>query len=356
MFKSRASALKDSYNAQLMEYRKSDAYKEHGRYLAEFKEKYSGNKEDTKRAKLETDQDAQSLSSSGLTDGLAQSSGHHRGMSLGSRVPAASTHHSNVRETPNYSNQVTHRPLSTHYGSLNRLELASSASSMSESSSSAKLDAGDALSRTASLSLANEPSPNVPSIGLPANRTGWTDLYSGSNYSGPSGRRPAQIYTSSFTHNTSPTSTTPSTIADGKTDEWWRHGNQDRRGSSSLGGSSTVTGITISQLVKPDQREGVQEHATGPRLAPLRHMRETTPPTLYGGPKANMAPDPAQQTRVGLAPIRERPMHENTSRSESEVANVLTNLSKRQGEGDSKQFGRAAFKEQQRRMTGGPPT
>ncbi|KKY29011.1 putative hmg box protein [Phaeomoniella chlamydospora] len=52
-YESRAASLKEAFNQQFNEYKKSDSYKEYVQYLAEFKAKHGGGSADGKRPKLE---------------------------------------------------------------------------------------------------------------------------------------------------------------------------------------------------------------------------------------------------------------------------------------------------------------
>ncbi len=57
-YEAQATAAKERYNAELAEYRKTDAYRDYLRYLADFKAKHAGSTTDSKRPKLEMERES----------------------------------------------------------------------------------------------------------------------------------------------------------------------------------------------------------------------------------------------------------------------------------------------------------
>jgi HMG (high mobility group) box len=54
-FESEANAAKERFNTELVQYKKTESYKEYTRYIADFKVKHSGNTSEGKRPKLESE-------------------------------------------------------------------------------------------------------------------------------------------------------------------------------------------------------------------------------------------------------------------------------------------------------------
>lgn len=95
LFESHAAALKDRYNAQLAEYKKTAAYQQYMEYLADFKAKHGAtprdHSSDFKRPKLEPNHSS-SLSAASQADsveGVPDVPGHVRGGSIGSASTAS---------------------------------------------------------------------------------------------------------------------------------------------------------------------------------------------------------------------------------------------------------------------------
>lgn len=64
-FESKAASLKETFNQELAEYKKTEQYRDYSQYLADFKAKHGGTSGDGKRPKLEEEQSGGSLGSPG---------------------------------------------------------------------------------------------------------------------------------------------------------------------------------------------------------------------------------------------------------------------------------------------------
>lgn len=339
-FESHASALKETYNSQLIEYKKTDVYKEYGQYLVDFKAKHSKINSDNKRPKLESNQSSASMPSPGKMEGVVHSSGHPRGMSMSSLGPTpnsgsgagmAASHHHSVGGLPQLNSPMVHRSPPPYHSSQSRSDQLSSTSSVSEESSSTRADQSDTLSRTASLSLTNEAPSAIPPVVNAPHRTGWADFATGAAYGTMPPRRTIQTYSPSTPSGTSPVSTTTSVAASGTSGDWWRDGGQEA-GRPSMSGGTAGKMIAISQLVDPNQAEETGDKASRRTLPPLRQLSTSVSQTPYGGLGASLASEQIHYPPE-LTPIRERPLQEGTSQSENEAADVLAGLSdRRRGE------------------------
>lgn len=337
-FESHASALKETYNAQLSEYKKTDVYKEYSQYLADFKAKHSNTNNETKRPKLESSQSSggASIPSPGMIDGVAPSSNHARGISVGSSntisysgqgtTVAASQAHG-VSGLPHLNGPMGRRTSPSYYSpqDIRRPGHLSSHSSVSEESSSTRADHSDTLSRTASLSLTIEPPP----LTIPAHRAGWGEYAPTSGYASTPARRGPPTYSPSATSGTSPTSTTTSVPASVSNGDWWRDkGPEPSR--LPINGSTAASLIAISSLVAPKQGEDAADKASRRALPPLRQLPNTASQASYGGLGGKPGSGQGHYSSVELTPIRERPLHELPTQSENEAADVLAGLSERQ--------------------------
>lgn len=335
-FESHASALKETYNSQLIAYKKTDVYKEYSQYLADFRAKHAKINE-AKRPKLESNQSSASVPSPGRMEGIANTGTHHRGMPMsalgpipysGSGTVMAASHHHSVGGLPQLNKPIVHRTSPTYHSSSSRLDQVSSTSSVSEESSGTRADQSDALSRTASLSLTNEVPPTVPPIMIPPHRTGWVDFAPGSAYGNVTPQRPAQTHSPTATSATSPASTTISVPASGTSGDWWRERGQEG-GPPPGSGGSVSNSLAISQLVEPYQGTEAGNVASRRTLPPLRQISDTVGQTSYSGLGASLGSETMRFQAAELTPIRERPAHEATSQSENEAADVLAGLSER---------------------------
>lgn len=329
-FESHASTLKETYNSELVEYKKTDVYKEYSQYLVDFRAKHA-KLDDSKRPKLESNQSSASIPSPGKMDGVVHSGSHHRGLSMSSMGPSpfsgsgasmAPSYHHSVGGIPQLNSPMVHRSPPPYQSSQSRLDQVSSTSSMSEESSSTKADQSDNLSRTASLSLTNDSASAAPAIALGPHRTGWADFVPSSAYGNMPQRRTLQTYSPSTTSGTSPTSTTTSVPASG---DWWRERGQDI-GRPSMSGGTGGTLLPISQLVDSNHSEETGDQAARRVLPPLPNLSNKASQTSYSGLGTTLGSEQIHHPPE-LTPIRERPMQEATSQSENEAADVLAGLS-----------------------------
>lgn len=352
-YETRASSLKDTYNSQLAEYKKTDAYKEYGQYLADFKAKHSSTNE-PKRPKLQSDKSS-SLSAVSTLSATSQGemseivpgyAGHVRGGSVGSsstisysgqpaagsgaqlQVATALAHLGapmSRRSSPPYQNLLDRR-LPGQF---------SSHSSISEESSGARTDHGDTLSRTANLSLTTPAGETPPLSGQIATRAEFPHA---STYSPLSARRPFQTYSPSTLPGVSPGSSMTSLSVGAGSGDWWRDRNQEAMRPSPSG---SITGsmaqaaqpsgsMGISQLVVSSHGSEVGSSSSRRALPPLHQVTGTpaqSPYSVLGTPPSQTHPSypPSEFATPRQGLIREPPF-----RSESEPVDTLAGLSERQ--------------------------
>lgn len=339
-FESHASALKETYNAQLGEYKKTDEYREYSQYLAEFKAKHSHTNE-PKRPKLESYQSSSvSVPSPGVGEGVTQFAGHGHRPSIGSsgtvpfsgQVAALAATQTQGVALPHLNTPVMRRASPPYLTSQEsrRLGHVSSHSSMSEESSSTRAEQSDALSRTASLSITATSIEPLPPLIIPGHRTGWPEYTQPPAYGATPARRPPQPYGQSATSGTSPASTTTSIAASSAGADWWRDRGQEAT-RPTLGAGTTPGSMAISKLVASSQsEEPVSASIATRRALPLpRHVPGIATQSPYSGMGVLTSPTHTHHPPPELTPIRERQSQEGASRSESEAADVLAGLSER---------------------------
>ncbi|KAJ9655512.1 hypothetical protein H2198_005602, partial [Neophaeococcomyces mojaviensis] len=163
-FETHAASLKDTYNAQLTEYKKTDAYKDYVQYLADFKAKHGHINEirsEAKRPRLEPQYSSSLSAASGgeVIEITPQAPGHSRGASIGSVGSTQTTNASVGLQV------VTALPslggVSGRRGSPTNQYLYERRPGQLSNESSVSEEYGDPLPRAATLSL------NTPPAGTP---------------------------------------------------------------------------------------------------------------------------------------------------------------------------------------------
>lgn len=203
-FEAHVAALKERYNAQLSEYKKTEEFREYNKYLAEFKAKYE-NPADGKRPKLESNtQSSQSdHSDGGYHDGPYMSAQHHlrRDSASSLRMETSSYPHSLASAIVPSPGMLSLEPAlhRTHWDGRQSAQFRGQ-SSLSDDSSSNRTE-GDTASRTALLALntppAGSPSPSTlgsrtlrSDHGHPQHSQAWSSWQAGQAHSPPSSTHP----------------------------------------------------------------------------------------------------------------------------------------------------------------------
>jgi len=341
LFESHAGALKESYNKELTDYKKTDAYKEYMQYLADFKAKNAA-QTDAKRPKLEY-QNSSSLSGNSIpetAEALAhQIPGHARQYSIGSASTTSQAGSSTLplatvtsltsvperrRVSPSYQYPQERRLL----GQL------SGHSSLSDDSPAPRWDSSDTLSRAATLCLGTPPGGS-PSPSDSTAKLGRRDYGFGfgsqqwPNRQGIYGLAPDAAATS-------PGSTVPSLAANAVAADQWRDRSAEASFYNLQGGLSVLpqqqtSSVPISQLIdgydRPDQRS-MSSQMTLPPLRNLPGSTGNTPATASAGLPTSSAFHTYHNTIEQMA-VRHLPGRAALNESESEAADTLAALAER---------------------------
>lgn len=331
MFESHASSLKENYNKELTDYKKTDAYKEYMQYLAEFKAKNAAQGE-TKRPKL--DHHGSSSLSGGTSAGenpeaLAhQIPGHARQLSNGSASvtsQAVSSTLPSIATIPLTNVPSRRRGTSPHqyFPERRLITQASTQSSISEDSSTPRFDPTDALSRASALSIGTSPGAS-PSPSTTMIRSGRRDYGFGSVSQPWLNRQTTYGFSAPEAAATSPS---------GITDHW-----HDRGADASyytVGPSipaQQTNSVPISQLIDPYHGQDSPAASSQRTLPPLRQSAGTTTTKSASGFVGLATPNAVHSysyTNEAMA-YRQGPARNTPNQSESEAADTLAALADRE--------------------------
>lgn len=344
IFESHAAALKDTYNAQLADYKTTDAYQQYMDYLADFKAKHSGvTTSEWKKPRLEPS-GSSSLSAASQADsmeGASDLSAHKRGpsfvsMSVTSQSgslseSSASTLHlvTSIPSLPGPTGQHTPPPVQERQlpGRL------SGQSSMSEESSWRSLELNDVVARGSQLPL------GTPSSSAFASRSARQEYYS------PESQALLRRQNLSNSHNFSsvaipavssgsgpPSSTSgPGSAAL----EPWMDRSIDvvrqNQVDTSLQTSQHSASMPLSQLV--DLSFGnPSDIVTQRTLPPLRQRSDTptNPPGIFGASQRLSSSHYLNPHSDKISVRRSRSQNQTPTTSESEAADTLAGLAERE--------------------------
>lgn len=333
MFESHAAALKDRYNVQLAEYKKTDAYRQYMEYLADFKAKHGvGPKDnnDFKRPRLEPNHSS-SLSAASQPDsveGFPDMPSHIRRGSIGSTSTVS--HHAGFSGPASTSalQLVTALPLmGDHERSTSPLASRerrqpgrfSTQSSMSEDTDPRSFDSTDALQRAVHLSL------NTPSSDMSPMSTATARISGQEQQTLTLPTQPWSLTQGDVTARQHHSSTSPSL---GST----RHNRQDeivRSGYDSAAPPTTphAGSMPISQLLGPSF--GALSGITSPRiLPPLRPQNEPPVVVPFGTPTGHpWQLEPGSLVQPSSHILQQYQDQQSKARtSESEAADTLAGL------------------------------
>lgn len=345
-FESHAASLKETYNLQLLEYKKTEHYKEYMQYLADFKAKHGPNTE-SKRPKLDAQQSSSSYSAASIGDGdqLTAVPSHARGGSLnsvnvtshGTALPSAASGNSmTVPSLPNLNTAVSRIMGSSERGSpqfqfqqeRRGPGQTSNQSSISEESGPIRAESQEAVSRTATLSLQTPPSntPPLPTPRVMSGRPDYPHLVEHHTWS----QRPGSVVSS----QASPTSTGAVTVLTplppaAPSNEPWRDRSNDfnRPGysTSAIASPAHNSSLSISQILGNDHQNDPNFNAGQRTLPPLqRDMSDTS-----RGQAGTFAFPQAGQSSESMV-LRPGQSRASFNRSENEAAGTLADLAARQ--------------------------
>lgn len=342
LFESHAAALKENYNKELADYKKTDAYKEYMHYLADFKAKHAA-RTDAKRPKLEN-QNSSSLSGNSVpetVEALAhQIPGHARQHSIGSVSATSQAGSSTLGLTtaPPLMNVPNRRRISpSHQYPRERRLLGqlSYNSSLSDESTAPKWDSSDALSRAATLSLGTPPGGS-PSPSDSTAKSGRRDYGFGSA-SQQWQNRPGIYGVAMDAAAISPGSAVPSVAASAVATDQWRDRSSEASFYNLHGGHSVfpqqqMSSVPISQLIDGHDRSGQRSVGSQMTLPPLRAFPDSTG-TMSSTASAGLPISSASYTYHSAnepMAFRQAPGRDALNEYESEAADTLAALAERE--------------------------
>lgn len=332
-FETHAASLKDTYNAQLAQYKKTDAYRDYMQYLADFKAKHGTSNEvrsEYKRPKLDAHYSSSlsAASANEMAELTCYGTEHVRGASIGSvgsvqtGISPATIQLATVLPGPGAPGGRRRSPTNPYtYG--RRPGQLSNESSLSE-------DYGDPLPRAAALSLSTPPT-GTPPPSMAADRLKRQELGYGMS-SQPWQRESSQTYPLGFLSGTNQLSTLPTTPSGLGLGDPVRDRGQETTGAAYTAGPLPQRALPISQLVGANVGRDPSTMDVQRILPPLSQLAGAYPQYANLGQPSVSIPITTYQNHAPPDPASLRPGHIRSmpSRSESEAADTLAGLSERQ--------------------------